>query len=165
MKNLDFAALDQAHVLRPWANMGATLAEKPLVMSRGEGCYVWDNTGEKYLDAVGGLWCTNIGLGRREMAQVIAAQAEKLAFASTFVDMTTEPTAALAGRIAEIAPSGLSHVHFTTGGSSAIDSAYRMAVFAQGAMGQPERTHVIAREHSYHGSTYAAMSIGLRAVK
>jgi adenosylmethionine-8-amino-7-oxononanoate aminotransferase len=96
------------------------------------------------------------------MAQAIADQAERLAFSSTFVDMTNDPAALLSAKLAELAPGDLNHVHFTTGGSTAIDSAFRMAQFAQAAMGFPERKHMIARRHSYHGSTYASMSLGLR---
>ena len=133
-----------------------------MVISRGEGCYLWDAEGRRYLDAVGGLWRTNIGLGRREMAQAIAEQAERLAFSNTFVDLTNDPSAMLAAKLAELAPEGLTRVHFTTGGSTAVDSAYRLAQFAQAAMGRPDKTHVIARRRSYHGSTYISMSIGMR---
>lgn len=161
LKN-DLAALDQAHSLHPWTHFDSFEADGPLVITRGEGCYLWDEAGNRYLDAVGGLWCTNIGLGRKEMAEAIAAQAERLAFASTFVDMTNAPMALLSAKLAEIAPEGINRVHLTTGGSSAIDSAYRMVQFVQAARGFTGRTHVIAREHSYHGSTYASMSIGMR---
>lgn len=160
MKMNDLAALDRAHALHPWQNLDDN--DSPLVLTRGEGCYLWDADGRKYLDAVGGLWCTQIGLGRTEMAEAIAAQAERLAFTSTFTDITNDPAALLAAKLAELAPGDLNRVHFTTGGSTAIDSAYRMVQFVQAARGFPERKHVIARQHSYHGSTFAAMSIGLR---
>ena len=158
----DLARMDQAHALRPWTHFESVEAEPPLVISRGEGCYLWDANGNRYLDAVGGLWCTNIGLGRKEMAQAIAEQAERLAFSNTFVDVTNDPAAMLSAKLAEIAPAGMGHVHFTTCGSTAIDSAYRLAQYAQAAMGRPEKTHMIARQRSYHGSTYIAMSLGLR---
>ncbi|MEL6915611.1 MAG: aminotransferase class III-fold pyridoxal phosphate-dependent enzyme [Pseudomonadota bacterium] len=155
----DLTAMDVAHALRPWQFTGG---EAPVVIARGAGCRVWDVSGASYLDAVGGLWNTNIGLGRREMAEAIAAQAELLAFSSTFGDMSNAPSAALAAKLAQLAPTGLDHVHFTTGGSTAIDSAYRLACFVQAARGYDGRHHVIAREHAYHGSTHIAMSIGNR---
>jgi adenosylmethionine-8-amino-7-oxononanoate aminotransferase len=96
------------------------------------------------------------------MAEAIGAQAKKLAFSNTFVDTTNEPAARLSAKLAELAPGDLNHVHFTTGGSTAIDSAYRMVQYYQSCMGRPEKCHVVARDHSYHGSTYAAMSIGKR---
>jgi len=156
----DLAQMDFAHALHPWQFTGAEAP--PMVVSRGEGCYLWDDQGTRYLDAVGGLWCTNIGLGRKDMADAIAAQAQKLAFSSTFVDMTNDPAAELAARLAHLSPTGINHVHFTTGGSTAIDSAYRMACFVQAARGFKGRTQMIARQHSYHGSTYISMSLGLR---
>ncbi len=159
----DIAALDQAHALHPWTHFDSGAAQTPLVIERGEGCYLWDRDGRKYFDAVGGLWCTNIGLGRREMAEAIAQQAERLAFSNTFVDMTHGPQALLAAKLAEIAPGNLNHVHFTTGGSTAIDSAYRMAIYYHRCRGEEARTHVIARDDSYHGATFASISIGKRS--
>ncbi|MEO0484528.1 MAG: aminotransferase class III-fold pyridoxal phosphate-dependent enzyme [Pseudomonadota bacterium] len=156
----DLAQMDMAHALRPWQFTGADVP--PVVVDRGKGCEIWDIHGNKYLDAVGGLWCTNIGLGRREMADAIAEQAEKLAFSSTFGDMSNAPGAALSARLAHLAPTGLTHVHFTTGGSTAIDSAYRMACFVQAARGHTDRVHMIAREHAYHGATHISMSLGNR---
>ncbi|MEM6728875.1 MAG: aminotransferase class III-fold pyridoxal phosphate-dependent enzyme [Pseudomonadota bacterium] len=156
----DLTQMDMAHALRPWQFTGADAP--PVVIERGEGCTVWDVGGNRYLDAVGGLWNTNIGLGRAEMADVIAEQARRLAFSSTFGDMSNAPSAALSAKLAHLAPTGLTHVHFTTGGSTAIDSAYRMACFVQAARGFPGRVHIIAREHAYHGSTHISMSIGKR---
>ncbi|MEM9434074.1 MAG: aminotransferase [Pseudomonadota bacterium] len=161
--NLDLANLDRSHVLHPWTHFDSFERDGPLVIERGEGCYLWDREGRRYLDAVGGLWCTNIGLGRREMADVIAKQSEKLAFSNSFVDMTNGPSALLAARLAELAPGDLNHVHFTTGGSTAIDSAYRMVAFYQTCAGRPNKTQVIARNGSYHGSTFASISIGKRS--
>ncbi|MFA9232125.1 MAG: aminotransferase class III-fold pyridoxal phosphate-dependent enzyme, partial [Microgenomates group bacterium] len=88
--------LDRAHALHPWTNFGPFAAHGSLVITKGEGCRLWDAEGRDYLDAVGGMWCTNIGLGRREMAQTMADQAEKLAFANYFVDMTNDPASRLA---------------------------------------------------------------------
>jgi len=123
MKANDLAALDRAHALHPWQNLDPDPGDSPLVISRGEGCHLWDADGRQYLDAVGGLWCTQIGLGNAEMAKAIADQAQRLAFSSTFTDITNDPAALLAARLAALAPDGLSRVHFTTGGSTAIDSA------------------------------------------
>ncbi|MEL6608742.1 MAG: aminotransferase class III-fold pyridoxal phosphate-dependent enzyme [Pseudomonadota bacterium] len=156
----DLTQMDMAHALRPWQFTGADTP--PVVVDRGEGCHVIDVTGARYLDAVGGLWNTNIGLGRKDMAEAIAAQVERLAFSSTFGDMSNGPSAALSAKLAHLAPTGLDHVHFTTGGSTAIDSAYRMACFVQAARGFEGRHHIIAREHAYHGSTHISMSIGNR---
>ncbi|WP_149142156.1 aminotransferase [Gemmobacter caeruleus] len=158
----DLRAMDQAHHLHPWTNFGPFEERGALVMARGEGCWLWDAEGRRYFDAIGGMWCTNIGLGRREMAEAIADQVTRLAFSNTFVDMTNEPAALLAAKLASLAPGDLNRVHFTTSGSAAVDTAYRMVQYYQTVMGRPEKTQVIARDYSYHGSTYIAQSIGKR---
>ena len=160
--NQNLWEMDRRHSLHPWTNFGPFEKDGALVIARGQGCHLWDAEGRQYLDAVGGLWCTNIGLGRREMAEAIAAQAERLAFSNTFVDMTNEPTALLAAKIAELAPGDLNRVHFTTGGSTAVDTAVRMVSFYHHARGNPEKTDIVARDYSYHGSTYLSQSVGKR---
>ncbi len=154
--------MDRAHALHPWTNFGPFEDQGSLVISRGEGCWLWDANGQKYFDAVGGLWCTNIGLGRREMARAIADQAERLAFSNTFVDMTNDPSARLAAKLAELAPGDLNRVHFTTGGSTAVDTAARMVQYYQSCMGRPQKMDIVARDYSYHGSTYLSQSVGKR---
>ncbi len=158
----DLWDMDRQHALHPWTNFGPFEKEGALVISRGEGCYLWDAQGRRYLDAVGGLWCTNIGLGRKEMAQAIGAQVEKLAFSNTFVDVTNEPSAVLAAKLASLTPGDLNRVHFTTGGSTAVDTAARLVWYYQSCRGQPQKTDIVAREHSYHGSTYLSQSVGKR---
>jgi adenosylmethionine-8-amino-7-oxononanoate aminotransferase len=159
----DYGALDQAHALHPWTHFASQAREAPLVITGGEGCYVIDATGRRYLDAVGGVWCTNIGLGRAEMAEAIGAQALRLAYASPFVDMTNDPAALLAAKLAELAPGDLNRVHFTTGGSTAVDTAVRMVSYYHHARGNPAKTEIVSRENSYHGSTYLTQSVGKRA--
>ncbi|NBZ86086.1 aminotransferase [Stagnihabitans tardus] len=161
-RNEDFAALDQAHALHPWQHFQGMAREVPLVITEGQGCMVTDTTGRSYLDAVGGVWCTNIGLGRREMAEAIGAQALKLAYANPFVDVTNDPAALLAARLAELAPGDLNRVHFTTGGSTAVDTAVRMVSYYHHARGNPGKTDIVSRENSYHGSTYLSQSVGKR---
>jgi adenosylmethionine-8-amino-7-oxononanoate aminotransferase len=158
----DLWEMDRRHALHPWANFGPFEKAGSLVMARGEGCWLWDAEGRRYFDAVGGMWCTNIGLGRREMAEAIADQVMTLGYANSFVDVTTPPAARLAAKLADLAPGDLNRVHFTTGGSTAIDTAYRMIHFYQTCMGRPQKTQVIARDYSYHGSTYISQSIGKR---
>ena len=158
----DLFEMDRRHALHPWTNFGPFEKEGSLVISRGEGAYIWDAAGNRYLDAVGGLWCTNIGLGRAEMAQAIGDQALKLAFSNTFVDMTNDPAAQLSAKIAELAPGDLNRVHFTTGGSTAVDTAVRMVAYYHHARGFPQKTEIVARENSYHGSTFLSQSVGKR---
>ncbi len=154
--------MDRQHLLHPWTNFGPFEREGALVITRGEGCHLWDAEGRRYFDAVGGMWCTNVGLGRREMAAAMAEQAERLAFSNTFVDVTNDPSARLAARLADLAPGDLNRVHFTTGGSTAVDTAVRMVWYWQSCMGRPEKTDIVARDHSYHGATYLSQSVGKR---
>lgn len=158
----DLWQMDHDHSLHPWANFGPFEKDGSLIMARGEGCYLWDAEGRRYFDAVGGMWCTNIGLGRAEMGQAMADQAVQLGFANSFVDMANGPSAMLGAKLASLAPGDLNRVHFTTGGSTAIDTAYRMVHYYQTCMGRPDKTQVIARNYSYHGSTYISQSIGKR---
>jgi len=151
---------DNDHFTHPWQLFDSFPTEGSMIMDRAEGCYLIDIEGNRYLDSVGGLWCTNIGQGRDEMADAIADQVRQLAYASPFVDSTTAPAAQLASKLADLAPGDLSHVLFSCGGSTAIDSAYRLIQFYQNCRGLHEKKHIIARDGSYHGSTYVAMSIG-----
>lgn len=151
---------DKDHFLHPWQMFDTFDESGSMIVEQGEGAYITDIEGNQYLDAIGGLWCTNIGLGREEMVEAIAEQVRKLAYANPFVSMTTTPASLLAAKIAELAPGSLNHVMFTCGGSTAIDSAYRLIQFYQNCRGKHTKEHVIARDGSYHGSTYVAMSIG-----
>ena len=154
--------MDRAHTLHPWTNFGPFEDKGSLIFTRGEGCYLWDADGRKYFDAVGGMWCTNIGLGRREMADAIADQVMRLGYSNFFVDTGNDAAALLAAKLAELAPGDLNRVHFTTGGSTAVDTAVRMVSFYHHARGNPDKTGIVARENSYHGSTYLCQSVGKR---
>lgn len=162
LANQDLWEMDRTHVLHPWTNFGPFEDKGSLVLTKGEGVTLWDAAGRSYLDAVGGMWCTNIGLGRREMADAMADQAMKLAYSNFFVDTTNDPAARLAAKLAELAPGDLNRVHFTTGGSTAVDTAVRMVGFYHHARGNPGKSGIVARENSYHGSTYLTQSVGKR---
>ena len=88
---------DKAHFVHPWQIFDTFHEDGALPIARGEGCYIWDTDGNKYFDAVGGLWCNNVGLGNEEIAEAIAEQARTLSYANTFVDMTNVPAAELSG--------------------------------------------------------------------
>ena len=130
---------DRDHILHPWTHFDSFREGGSLAVARGEGCYIFDTNGQRYLDANGGLWCNNIGLGRKDMAVAIAEQVERLAYSNTFSDMTSVSAAELAAKLAEIAPGNLNHIFFTTGGSQAIDTAYRLIQFYQRTRGKAEK--------------------------
>lgn len=155
--------LDRRHQLHPYQHFASFDIEGSLVIRSGQGCYVSDEHGKRYFDAVGGMWCTNIGLGREEMAEAIAQQVRDLAFANPFVDMTNEPASRLAAKLAEFAPGDLNRVMFTCGGSTANDLAYRVIRLYQHARGNPDKRHILSRHDSYHGATFLSASIGCKA--
>ena len=150
---------DKAHFLHPWQEFDKFEKTGALPIGKAEGPYIYDTEGNQFLDAIGGMWCTNIGLGRSEMAEAIADQALQMAYANPMVDMTNVPGSQLARKLAQLAPGDLNHVFFSCGGSTAIDSALRLIHFYQNARGMSGKKHIIARQEAYHGSTYAAMSI------
>lgn len=154
--------LDRRHQLHPYQHFASFDKAGSMVMKSGQGCYLTDEYGKRYFDAVGGMWCTNIGLGREEMADAIAQQVRDLAYANPFVDMTNEPASRLAAKLAELAPGDLNHVMFTCGGSTANDLAYRVIRMYQHARGTPKKHHILSRIDSYHGATFLAASIGCK---
>ena len=150
---------DRDHFLHPWTHFDSFKKEGSLVMGRGEGAFVYDIAGKRYLDGIAGLWCVNMGYGREEIVAAIADQARRLAFFNPFVDTTNVPAAELAAQLAALAPGALNHVFFTCGGSTANDTAVRLIQYYQSRRGKPQKRHLISRHDSYHGSTFLTGSI------
>ena len=103
---------DRDYVWHPFTQMREWEAEPPIVITRGEGSYLIDSDGKRYLDGIGGLWCVNIGYGNEEMAEAIADQARRMPYYSTFTHVTTPPAAKLAAKLAQLAPGTLNHVMY-----------------------------------------------------
>ena len=150
---------DKDHFVHPWTHFDSFKKDGSLVMGRAEGAYVYDLSGKRYLDGIGGLWCVNIGYGRREIVDAIAAQAQRMAFFNPFVDTTNVPAAELAAKLASLAPGDLNKVFFTCGGSTANDTAVRIAHYYHAKRGHKSKKHIISRIDAYHGSTYLTGSI------
>ncbi len=152
--------LDAAHHLHPF-NDNAALAKKGTrILTKGEGCYVWDADGNKLLDAFAGLWCVNIGYGRRELGEVASKQMTQLAYYNSFFQCTTEPTVRLSAKLAELTPHDLNHAFFSNSGSEANDTIVRMVRHFWAVQDKPEKTIFIGRHNGYHGSTMAGASLG-----
>jgi adenosylmethionine-8-amino-7-oxononanoate aminotransferase len=132
---------------------------------RGEGAYVWDNQGRRYLDGLAGLFVVNAGHGRTELAEAAAKQAAELAFFPLW--SYAHPTAVeLASRVAELAPGDLNQVFFTTGGSEAVEAAWKLARAYYKRIGKPTKYKVVSRYIAYHGTSMGALSItGLPGIK
>ncbi|MFC5760740.1 aspartate aminotransferase family protein [Rhizobium sp. GCM10022189] len=156
----NLAAIDAAHHLHPFSDMKKLNAEGTRIIERGEGVHIFDSNGKKYLDGFAGLWCVNIGYGRREIADAVARQMNELAYYNTFFGTTSPPTTLLAQKVTSKAGPRFNHVFFTGSGSEANDTWLRMARVYWAAVGRPEKKTVIARRNGYHGSTVAGASLG-----
>ncbi|NKZ91536.1 aminotransferase class III-fold pyridoxal phosphate-dependent enzyme [Rhodococcus hoagii] len=139
--------------------MGAVQRDGAFVVSRGEGAYIWDDAGTRYLDATAGLWFTNVGHGRTEIADAVAAQLSKVAHFSNFGDFTSDTTVALAERLGAIAPVPGSKVFFTSGGSDSVDSAAKLARRYWNEMGRPGKKLIVGRQKAYHGMHVAGTAL------
>jgi len=161
--NLDQQA--RRHMWGHFTRMSAVQRDGLPMIVRGEGAYVWDDKGNRYLDALSGLFTVNIGHGRNELAEAAAAQSRTLSYFPLW-NFATEPAVRLASRLADLAPGDLNRVFFTTGGGEAVESAWKLAVQYFAATGQPTRRKVISRDFAYHGTTLGALSItGIPALR
>jgi adenosylmethionine-8-amino-7-oxononanoate aminotransferase len=127
------------------------------VLTRGEGVYVYDETGKRYLDAIAGIAVVSVGHGRGEVAEAMAGQARKLAYCISNI-FASRPSRELAGRLAELTPKGMDQFQFVSGGSEAVETAIKLARQYHLERGYPEKALVIARRGSYHGATLGALS-------
>lgn len=148
---------DQKHFMHPWAEMSSNKSKFD-VITEGKGIYLYDSSGKKYIDGPGGMWCVNVGYGRKEIASAVSNQLVQLPYASPWTT-TTEPSAILAKRISEKTPGDLNNVFFSTCGSTAVDTAIRFVHFYNNVQGKKNKKKVIAREKGYHGSTYLSASV------
>jgi putrescine aminotransferase len=142
----------------PFARM-AEVAGSEVVIERGEGVFVWDADGRRYLDGAASLWYCNVGHGRHEITEAVAAQLDRLEAFHVFGDLANRPALELAERLAGLAPQPGSKVFLTSGGGDSIDTAAKLARLYHVASGEPGRTHLISREHGYHGTHGIATSI------
>lgn len=152
--------LDAEHHLHPFNDNAALAKRGTRILTRGEGCYVWDADGNQLLDAFAGLWCVNVGYGRKELGEVASKQMTQLAYYNSFFQCTTEPTIELAAKLAELAPGDLNHAFFVNSGSEANDTILRLVRHFWAVQDQPQKTIFIGRHDGYHGTTMAGASLG-----
>jgi len=146
------------HLWMHFTRMGAygDAAEIPII-TRGDGCYVWDEHGNRYLDGLSALFCVNIGHGRPEVAQAGADQAKELDFFTNW-NYAHPRAIELATRIAGLAPGDLNRVFFTSGGSEAVESAIKLVRQYHKLTGHPNKTKIVARQTAYHGTSLGALA-------
>ena len=144
------------HTIYPTTNFKAI---EQLTVERGEGCYVWDNKGNRYIEGLAGLWCTALGYGNQEVIQAATEQMGKLSFSHMFGGKTHQVGMDLAEKLAEMIPMQDVMISFGNSGSDANDSHIKMLRYYHQAIGRPERRKIIARDRSYHGVTVASASL------
>ncbi|MCL2769586.1 MAG: aspartate aminotransferase family protein [Solirubrobacterales bacterium] len=153
----DLQELARRHLWLHFTRMGAYEREELPVIERGEGCYVYDTHGKRYLDGLSALYCVNIGHGRAELGDAAAAQAARLGFYTNW-SYAHPPAIELAARVAALAPGDLNRVFFVSGGSEAVESAWKLAKAYHAATGEPRKHKIIARHLAYHGTSMGALT-------
>ncbi len=152
--------IDGKHHLHPFTDHRALMEKGTRVITNADGVYLWDSDGNKILDAMAGLWCINVGYGRKELADTAYEQLRELPYYNNFFQTTHPPAIELSKILVDISPSQFNHIFFTNSGSEAIDTVVRMVRYYWALEGKPEKTVIISRENAYHGSTVAGSSLG-----
>ncbi len=149
----------------PFADMAAVPGHE-LVIARGEGVYLWDDNGKRYLDGTASLWHAHIGHAREEMVEAIARQLRTLEAFHTFGDVVNAPTLELVDRLVQLSPMADPRVFLCLGGGDAIDSAAKLARQHWAAKGQPDRIHLISRTFAYHGTHgFGTSLVGMESMR
>ncbi|MEI7710688.1 MAG: aspartate aminotransferase family protein [Rhodospirillales bacterium] len=153
------AARDIASVLHPYTDLKTHQDVGPVVISRGKGVRVWDDTGKDYIESVAGLWCASLGFDNERLVQAAVTQMRRLPFYHAFTAKSHEPMIDLAEMLLERAPLPMSKVFFANSGSEANDSAIKMVWYLNNALGRTKKKKIIGRVKGYHGITIAAASL------
>lgn len=156
----DYQALDAAHHIHAFVDQKALNAEGPRVMVRGEGLQLWDNDGKRYLDGMSGLWCTNLGYGRQDLAAAATRQLEQLPYYNMFFHTTHPAVVELSELLFSLLPSHYSHAIYTNSGSEANEVLIRTVRRYWQILGQPQKKVMIGRWNGYHGSTLGSTALG-----
>ena len=151
---------DKDHHLHPFTDHLQLSEKGTRVITRGDGVYIWDSEGHQILDAMSGLWCVNLGYGRKELAQAAYEQMQELPYYNNFFQCTHPPAIELSSVLGEVSPEGMDHVFFTSSGSEAIDTVVRMVRYYWSLLGKPDKKIILGRNNAYHGSTIAGASLG-----
>ena len=146
-------AIDRAHLIHPVAPWRVHEQRGPTVLSSGRGAWLTDANGHELLDAFAGLWCVNVGYGQESVVQAAAEQMRRLPYATGYFHFSSEPAIRLADKLVQLAPSSLTRVYLTLGGSESVDAAVRFIVQYYNATGRPAKKHFISLERGYHGSS------------
>ena len=153
------ARRDQSFHLHPATNLRTLQKEGPLVITRGEGVYVYDDEGRRYLEGMAGLWCASLGFSERRLAEAAYRQMCELPFYHSFAGKVPAIATELAERLIRMAPAGMGKALFANSGSEANDTAIKLAWYVNNALGRPQKKKIISRQRAYHGVTVATASL------
>ncbi|WP_299732301.1 aminotransferase [uncultured Tateyamaria sp.] len=152
-------ARDIAYHMHAYTNAARHAEIGPTVMTGGEGIYVKDNTGKRYIEAMAGLWSVAVGFSEQRLIDAATRQMQALPFYHNFTHKSHGPAIDLAERLINMAPVPMSKVHYTNSGSEANDTIMKLIWYRSNAMGKPEKKKIISRERAYHGVTVGAASL------
>lgn len=152
--------LDRDHHLHPFTDHKDLHSKRSRIITRAEGCYIYDADGKRILDGMSGLWCVNAGYGRDELVEAAARQMRQLPYYNNFFQCAHPPSIELAAKLTQLSQPQFNHVFFAGSGSESNDTIVRMVRRYWDLMEQPERKIIISRKNAYHGSTVAAASLG-----
>ena len=160
LSTAEYRALDSAHFLHPFTDHKELHQKGSRIIERADGVYLFDSEGNRLLDAMAGLWCVNVGYGRKDLAAVAQKQMEQLPYYNSFFQTAHPPVIELSKLLSEVTPDHLNYVFLTNSGSESNDTVVRMVRHYWTSLGHPEKQTIISRKNAYHGSTVAGASLG-----
>ena len=155
----DLARQDLEHLFHPATDLAGHRQSGPIIWSKGEGVYVWDDQGHRYLEGMAGLWCTALGYGEKELAKAAAQQMETFCYGPLFAGRSNEPSIRLAARLADWVPIDGARFLFGCSGSDANDAQVKLIRYYFNAIGQPKKKKILSRGMAYHGVTIATAAL------
>ncbi|HEX2114453.1 MAG TPA: aspartate aminotransferase family protein [Alphaproteobacteria bacterium] len=153
------SARDIASVVHPYTNLKAHEKDGPLVIARGKGIYIYDDSGKEYIEGLAGLWCTSLGFSEERLVEAATRQLRQLPTYHVFAAKSHEPAIELAERLLAMAPSPMARVFFANSGSEANDTAIKLVWYYNNALNRPQKKKIISRQRAYHGVTIASASL------
>ena len=151
--------IDLNHHFHPFTST-SDIKDGARIIKEGKGIYLWDSEGKKYLDAMAGLWCVNIGYGRDELANAAHRQMKELPYYNTFFQTSHPPVVELSKLLTEILPGNMQKIFFSSSGSEANDTNIRLVRHYWNCLGKPNKRIIISRKNAYHGSSVGSASLG-----
>ena len=164
-KTAEWQSLDSRHHVHPFTNHQALASVGSRIITKAEGCWLWDSDGNCILDGMAGLWCVNVGYGRNELIEAATRQMTELPYYNTFFQSSTPPAVELSAKLSSIAPGEMNHIFFANSGSEANDTVVKLVRYYWNLQNKPDKKIIISRDFAYHGVTLAAASLsGLSAM-